>query len=92
MLLNFLETKQITFENKINSRYKCSKYLPTISSILVRKNPINNIFSLSPTLTEDEIKKMELIKIILKKRRNSVLCLQRNFRKYFPFYFKFFRK
>ena len=79
MLLNFLETNQIIFENKINSRFKHSKSLSIISSILERKNILNNTPS---SLTEEESKKIELIKLILKTRKNLVLCLQRNLRKY----------
>ena len=82
MLLNFLETNLFPFENKINWRFKNTKYLSTISSFLTNKKSIDNKFLLYSIIVESEYKKYELMKLILFKRKNSILCIQRNIKKY----------
>ena len=82
MLLNFLETNLFPFENKINWRFKNTKYLSTISSFLTNKKSIDNKFLLYSIIVESEYKKYELMKLILFKRMNSILCIQRNIKKY----------
>ena len=77
MLLNFLETNLFPFENKINWRIKSPKYLSTNSSFPLNKKSIDNKF-----LLYSINKKYELIKLILFKRSNAILCIQRNLKKY----------
>ena len=78
MLLNFFETNPIPFENKINWRFKNIKYF----SIISNKESIDKKFVLYSNLLKSEYKKYELIKLILLKRNNSILSIQRNIKKY----------
>ena len=78
MLLNFFETNPIPFENKINWRFKNIKYF----SIISNKESIDKKFVLYSNFLKSEYKKYELIKLILLKRNNSILSIQRNIKKY----------
>ena len=82
MLLNFFETNHLTFENKINWRFKNIKYFSIISSLLLNKESIDKKFVLYSNFLNSEYKKYELIKLILLKRNNSILSIQRNIKKY----------
>ena len=82
MLLNFFETNPIPFENKINWRFKNIKYFSIISSLLLNKESIDKKFVLYSNFLNSEYKKYELIKLILLKRNNSILSIQRNIKKY----------
>ena len=82
MLLNFFETNPIPFENKINWRFKNIKYFSIISSLLLNKESIDKKFVLYSNFLNSKYKKYELIKLILLKRNNSILSIQRNIKKY----------
>ena len=79
MLIDILESHQFTFGNKKNLRKKYPIFLNS-KYFMIKQNSINDHINLFES--NEENKKLEIIKMIIFKRQISSIIIQRNFRKF----------